>query len=134
MPVMNKYKFVREYSVNASARMLYPYLSTASGLEQWFCDKVEITEDKLFNFFWDGQSHFAEISSHRTNKSVRFIFLDDNKNHLPDASFMDFTIETSELTQEQYLRVIDYSEEDDMEEMGELWDGLILGLREIIGG
>jgi hypothetical protein len=47
---------------------------------------------------------------------------------------MDFTIETSDLTQEQYLRVIDYSDEEDMEEMKELWDGLIVSLREIIGG
>jgi uncharacterized protein YndB with AHSA1/START domain len=134
MPVMNKYKFVREFAINASAKMIYPYLSSASGLEQWFCDKVEITEDKLYNFIWDNQPHYAEMSSHRTNKSVRFIFLDEQKHHQPDANYMDFTIETSELTQEQYLRVVDYSEEDDMEEMGELWDGLILSLREIIGG
>ena len=114
--------------------MLYPYLSTPSGLEQWFCDKVKINEDKLYNFIWDNQDHYAEMTGHRTNKSVRFIFLNENKKHEADAPYMDFTIETSELTQELYLRVIDYSEEDDMEEMNELWDGLILSLREIIGG
>ena len=114
--------------------MIYPYLSTPSGLEQWFCDKVIINEDKLFNFVWDNRSHLAEMNSHRTNKSVRFVFLDDDGKHGINPSYMDFTIETSELTQEQYLRVIDYSEENDMKEMTDLWDGLILGLREIIGG
>ena len=131
---MNKHKFVSEYSINASPRMIYPYLSSPSGLEQWFCDKVVINEDKLYNFIWDNQNHFAEMNSHRTNKSVRFVFLNDNKKQDADPSYMDFTIETSELTQEQYLRVTDYSEEEDMEEMTELWDGLIVGLREIIGG
>ncbi|MDB5261516.1 MAG: ATPase [Adhaeribacter sp.] len=131
---MNKHKFVCERIINASARMIYPYLSTASGLEQWFCDKVMLNEDKIFNFIWDNQSHYAEMTSHRTNKSVRFVFLTDDKKHEPDASYMDFTIETSDLTQEQYLRVIDYSDEEDMEEMKELWDALIVGLREIIGG
>jgi hypothetical protein len=114
--------------------MIYPYLSTPSGLEQWFCDKVIINEDKLYNFIWDNQNHFAEMNSHRTNKSVRFVFLTPDKKHEPDASYMDLSIESSELTQEQYLRVVDYSEEEDMDEMTELWDGLIISLREIIGG
>ncbi|WP_026464481.1 START-like domain-containing protein [Adhaeribacter aquaticus] len=131
---MNKHKFICEYAINASPKMIYPYLTSPSGLEQWFCDKVVINEDRHYNFIWDSNNHFAEMTNHRTNKSVRFIFLDENKKHGPDSSYMDFTIETSELTQEQYLRVIDYSEEDDMEEMSELWDGLIISLREIIGG
>jgi uncharacterized protein YndB with AHSA1/START domain len=131
---MTKHKFIREYAINASPRMIYPYLISPSGLEQWFCDKVFINEDKLYNFVWDNQNHFAELNSHRTNKSVRFMFLDENRKHGSNPSYMDFTIETSELTQEQYLRVIDYSEEEDLEEMEDLWDGLILNLREIIGG
>ena len=131
---MNRYKFISEYPINASARMIYPYLSSPSGLEQWFCDKVTINEDKIYNFIWDNQNHFAEMNSHRTNKSVRFVFLTEDKKHESDPGYMDFTIETSELTQEQYLRIIDYSEEEDMDEMTELWDGLIVSLREIIGG
>ena len=132
--IMSKLKFSSEYPINASARMIYPYLSTASGLAQWFCHDVKLNEDKIFNFIWDNQSHYAEMNSHRTNKSVRFVFLDANKNHESDPNYMDFTIETSELTQEHYLRVIDYSEETDAEELTDMWDGLIHGLREIIGG
>ncbi len=132
--IMSKFKFINEFPINASARMIYPYLSTASGLAQWFCHDVRLNEDKVFNFIWDNQNHYAEMNSHRTNKSVRFVFLDANKHHEPDPSYMDFTIETSELTQEHYLRVIDYSEETDTEELTEMWDGLIQSLREIIGG
>ncbi|GGG00364.1 START-like domain-containing protein [Pontibacter amylolyticus] len=129
-----KTKFVREYPINASARLLYPYLSTPSGLSQWFCDDVSINEDKLFNFFWDGSNHWAEMTSHRTNRSVRFIFLSEDKSHPSDPSYIDFSIESSELTQEQYLKVVDYSEEDDEEELEELWEHLLQKLREIVGG
>ncbi|MFD2516095.1 START-like domain-containing protein [Pontibacter locisalis] len=129
-----KTKFVREYPINASAKLLYPYLSTASGLSQWFCDDVIIDEDKVFNFIWDGKSHFAEMTSHRVNRSVRFLFLNDQKQHTPDASHIDFSIESSELTQEQFLKVVDYTDEDDVEELEELWDNLFHNLKEIVGG
>nr|WP_242928463.1 START-like domain-containing protein [Pontibacter vulgaris] len=129
-----KTKFVREYPINASAKLLYPYLSTASGLSQWFCDNVTINGDKVYNFVWDGTSHFAEMTGHRTNRSVRFLFLDDRKQPVSDPSYIDFSIESSELTQEQFLKVTDYTEEEDVEELSELWEHLLQNLREIVGG
>ena len=129
-----KTKFVREYPINASAKLLYPYLSTPSGLAQWFCDDVIVDEDKVYNFIWDGRSHFAEMTGHRTNKSVRFLFLDERKAHVTDGSYVDFSIESSELTQEQFLKIVDYTDEDDLEELEELWDNLFQNLKEIVGG
>ncbi|GAB3201103.1 uncharacterized protein YndB with AHSA1/START domain [Pontibacter aydingkolensis] len=129
-----KTKFVREYPINASAKLLYPYLSTPSGLAQWFCDDVTVNEDKVYNFVWDGRSHFAEMTGLRTNKSVRYLFLDENKQHITDGPYVDFSIESSELTQEQFLKVVDYSDEDDVEELEELWDNLFHNLKEIVGG
>ncbi|ARS34824.1 START-like domain-containing protein [Pontibacter actiniarum] len=129
-----KTKFVREYPINASAKLLYPYLSTPSGLSQWFCDDVNVDENKILNFIWDGRSHFAEVTSHRTNRSIRFLFLSDDKRHVTDAPYVDLSIESSELTQEQFLKVVDYSDEDDEVELEELWDNLMQNLREIVGG
>ncbi|MCC9167427.1 ATPase [Pontibacter sp. XAAS-A31] len=129
-----KTKFVREFPINASAKLLYPYLSSASGLAQWFCDDVKIDEDKVYNFIWDGRSHFAEMTSIRTNRSVRFNFLDDNKSHVSDPAYIDLSIESSELTQELFLRIVDYTEEEDHEELEELWDNLVQNLREKVGG
>ena len=31
-----------EFEIKASPKVLYPYLSTASGLQQWFADKVTV--------------------------------------------------------------------------------------------
>ena len=47
--------------------MLYPYFSTASGLAQWFADDVNINEDKVFTFLWDGDENKARMVSSRTN-------------------------------------------------------------------
>jgi uncharacterized protein YndB with AHSA1/START domain len=134
MTKATKTKFVREYPINASAKLLYPYLSTPGGLSQWFCDDVTVDSSKIYNFFWDGRNHFAEMTSYRMNRSVRFLFLNEKKMHSADPAFVEFSIEASELTQEQFLKVMDYTNEEDIEELEELWDNLMQNLREIVGG
>ncbi|WP_324670613.1 START-like domain-containing protein [Hymenobacter sp. GOD-10R] len=129
-----KHRFMVEYPVNASPKILYPYLASPSGLGQWFCQEVRLEENQRYNFIWDNQSHFAELNSHRTNRSVRFVFLDQDKRPMTDANYLDFTIEESQLTQEVFLRVLDYSEETDDIELQEMWDGLVQQLRELVGG
>ncbi|MBC3539765.1 START-like domain-containing protein [Rufibacter sediminis] len=131
---MSKIKFIREYSLNASPKMLYPYLSTASGLAQWLCDAAKQIGDRKYNLVWDNQDHIAEMTSHRMNKSVRFTFPGTNKGPSHDYSYIDFSIESGELTQEQFLRIVDYTDVGDVEQLAELWDNQILTLRELIGG
>jgi len=110
--------------------MLYPYMSTASGLAQWFADDVNIDEDKNFTFYWDGEESRAQMTSHRTNSQVRFDFISDDE----DPSYLEFKIDMNELTQEVFIRVTDYSVMDDEQELKELWESLIYSLRELVGG
>lgn len=133
-PASSKYKYIAEYSINASARLLFPYLSSAGNLAQWFCDDVKLTPDHHFNFLWDGEDHFAAVTNFRLNRTIRYVFLGTGQQSVRDPNYIDFSIETSELTGEQFLRITDYSEEHDVVELRELWDGLIQTLREIIGG
>jgi molecular chaperone HtpG len=47
--------FEFEYEIKASPKVIYPYLSTASGLQQWFADKVTVIskspeEDKQYRW------------------------------------------------------------------------------------
>ena len=37
---MEKEKFELEFPLRASPKMLFPFLSTPSGLSEWFCDDV----------------------------------------------------------------------------------------------
>jgi|SRR5690606_13425204 len=130
----SKVKFIREFAINASPKILYPYISTAAGLARWFADDVVILSNDVYNIMWDKENHFAHLTNQRSNRSARFVFLDENKETVADADYVDFTIESSELTGEQFLRITDYSAEQDEEEMEELWANLIQSLREIIGG
>ena len=129
-----KARFVAEFPVNASPKILFPYLATASGLTQWFCDDVRYVEGQRLNFIWDQENHYAEISGQRLNRAVRFVFLGDNRQVLADPNSLEFTLDSSQVTDEVYLRVTDYSPAHDMDEQQEMWEGLVAKLREQVGG
>jgi uncharacterized protein YndB with AHSA1/START domain len=132
--IQNKTRFVVEYPINASPKILFPYLSTASGLSQWFCDDVRYVDGQRLNFIWDRENHYAEIASQRLNKTVRFVFLDDHRKTVADANSLEFTLDYSEVTDEVYLRVVDYSPTVPTADQQEMWDDLVFKLREQVGG
>lgn len=130
----SKRRFEMEYPINASPRLLFPYLSSASGLSQWFCDDVRLDPDHRLNMVWDKQNHYAEIALQRPGRSIRYVFLDERKQPLIDANFLDFSLEYSKITDSVFLRVTDYSDHSNAQEQQELWDGLVGKLREQVGG
>ncbi len=133
---MGKLKFISDYQINTSRKIIYPYLSTASGLSQWFAEDVVINEDKVYNFIYDGEDHFARPTIMRSNRHVKFEFFDpkEGENNGVDHSFIEFKLEENELTQTFYLRVIEYGDAFDEQEQSSIWEGLINNLKEIIGG
>ncbi|WP_017729881.1 START-like domain-containing protein [Nafulsella turpanensis] len=137
---MSKIKFENEYEMRASQKILYPYLNTASGLAQWFADDVTIDEDKIFHFFWDEEEQKARLASKRREQFVRFEYLPSPDNGQEgaeedsDQSYFEFTLEKSEITQSVFLRVVDYSDIDDEDELHDIWEGMISNLREMVGG
>jgi len=131
---MEKSKFSYEYEINASKKMLYPYFTTASGLAQWFADDVNVDEDNIFNFIWEGQDHKAKMVSHRTNSFARFVFLETDKTESTDPDWVEFKIDLNELTQTSFIKINEYSDFDDKEEQAEVWEGLLHTLKETVGG
>jgi len=129
---MEKHKFITEYELRSSPKVLFPYISTASGLEQWFAEKVTVLPDHRFDFQWDGNSHLARQTAHRLNKAVRYEF-EDESNPEADTNFVEMRLEVSDLTQSTYLRIVDYSQTMDEEELSSLWNGLMDSLKEIVG-
>ncbi|RXK52410.1 START-like domain-containing protein [Aquirufa rosea] len=126
----NHFEF--EYEVKASPKVLYPYLSTASGLQQWFADKVTVPDSSTFHFYWDDENHPANLIQSKLNKFVRFEFI-----NLSDGSskgFIELKLEVSELSNTTYLKVFDsaskFKSDDDA---AELWDYLCDKLKEIVG-
>tara|TARA_B100000686_G_C16597591_1_gene866892 strand:- start:625 stop:1020 length:396 start_codon:yes stop_codon:yes gene_type:complete len=130
---MSKQKFVGEYHINASRKMLFPYLSTASGLCQWFADDVNINNiDKTLIFLVDGEERIAKIDSIKNNRYVKFRFLNDEEKPKENDT-LEFRLEVNELTQSVFVRVEEYTECDDIEESYQIWDNLLSQLKEIIG-
>ncbi|MCE7039323.1 START-like domain-containing protein [Dyadobacter sp. CY312] len=129
---MEKYKFVTEFELRSSPKVLFPYISTPSGLEQWYAEKVTVLPDHRYDFQWDGDSHIARQTSLRVNKAVKFEFENTSEDDL-DNDHVELKLEVSELTQTTFLRIVDYSGNRDEAELDSLWDGFIVNLREIVG-
>ena len=130
---MSKQKFIGEYPINASRKMLFPYLSTASGLCQWFTDDVDINNiNKTLIFITDGEERIAKIDSVKKNKSVKFSFLEDGELK-KDNDYLEFKLEINELTESVFIRITEYTETEDLEESFQIWDNLLAQLKEIIG-
>jgi uncharacterized protein YndB with AHSA1/START domain len=129
---MSKTKFVGEFEFSASKKMLFSYISTASGLAQWFADDVNINNtDKTFTFLWDGDENKAAMVAYKVNSYVKFEFIEEGDD---DPNYCEFKLDTNELTEATFIKITDYSDAEDVEELGEIWDALVSKLKEITGG
>lgn len=135
---MNKFEYNAEYEIRAAVKMVYPFIASPQGLEEWFADKVEVLSDKFLNIHWDNEQHLAKIVSQRNNSMIRYQFVENmveerTRTKNKDANFLELKLNYSELTDTTYLLITDYSEMNDEEVLRELWDGLIETLREKLG-
>jgi hypothetical protein len=126
--------FTTDFEIHSSVKMLYPYIDSASGLSEWFADDVRISPEKVFTFVWDQEEHKARLTSHRTNHFAKFEYLPETKEDENDPSYFELRLEVNELTQTTFLKVTDYSDFDDQEELQDLWEGLVANLKKVIGG
>ncbi|MFW5755229.1 MAG: START-like domain-containing protein [Tangfeifania sp.] len=122
----DKVKIQLEYVINCSPKVLYNRLSTASGLAEWFADDVQVL-GKRFTFIWEGSEQTAEMALHKENKMVRYNWIDG------ESDYFEFRITKDELTNDVSLIVIDFSEEDEVEETRGLWNAQISDLKHILG-
>jgi uncharacterized protein YndB with AHSA1/START domain len=127
---MDKIKFELEFPLRASPKMLFPFLSTPSGLSEWFCDDVN-SRTELFKFFWDGSEEQARLLKKQSDKMVRFRWLNDEEDGLD--TYFEFRIEVDALTNDTSIIVTDFAEADEVDESKLLWESQIHELQHIIG-
>jgi hypothetical protein len=123
-----KVKFEQEFIINASLSVLYPMLSTPSGLSEWFADDVNIN-GKIFTFIWDGSEQQAELIAKRTLLFARFKWLDDDD----PKTYFEFKLTTDELTNEVALLITDFAEPDEVQDAKELWSTQIEKFKHNLG-
>ena len=58
---MSKKKiFSLEFNFHCSPQLLFQYLSTPSGLSEWFADDVN-SRGEDFTFIWEGSEEYAKL-------------------------------------------------------------------------
>ncbi len=125
-----KIKYEMEFPITASPQLLYQYISTSSGLAEWFADNVN-SRGEIFTFIWDGEAERAKISTKKSSERVKFRWIDENDNET--NYFFEFRIQEDELTKDVSLVVTDFAEEDEIEEAKQLWESQIADLKLVLG-
>ena len=69
-------KFELEFPIHASPKLLHQYLSTPSGLSEWYADDVN-SRGELYTFIWDDSEEQAKLLSKKAVDKVRFQWLED---------------------------------------------------------
>ena len=110
--------------------LLWNYISTPNGLEQWFADEVR-HEGQYYSFVWSGSVQNATLLGVRAYSYIRFRWNDDFDS--PEKPFFELRIQVSELTDTTNLVVTDFSDPDEIEESKDLWYSQIDALRRILG-
>ncbi|NLI25255.1 MAG: SRPBCC domain-containing protein [Bacteroidales bacterium] len=123
-----KRRFELEYTLNVSPSFLFSRLSTPGGLSEWFADDVNL-KGKVFTFLWKGSQQSAEILAQKENRYIRFRWLEKGC----ENCYFEFRIRQDQLTGDVALIVTDYAEEQEKDDVIELWNMQIARLKHVIG-
>ncbi|MEX6687935.1 START-like domain-containing protein [Danxiaibacter flavus] len=111
-----KQLYTLEYPVRCSPTILYEFLSTPAGLQEWFADRVD-ERDNVFSFSWNGSIEKAEVVEEELEKFIRFHWM-----HAPKDEFFEFRIEKTEITNQTILVIKDFAEKGDIKDQSQLWE------------
>ncbi|ULQ58394.1 START-like domain-containing protein [Flavihumibacter rivuli] len=115
LEMSKKQQFTLEYPVRCSPSILYEFLSTPAGLQEWFADKVD-ERDQVFSFSWNGSTDKAEVLESEENSFIRFHWL-----HAPKEEYFEFRIEKSDVTNQTILVIKDFADKKDIKDQSQLW-------------
>ena len=124
-----KQKYQLEFEIKSSPKILFNYLSTASGLEEWFAERVNM-RDGDFIFQWEGSEARAKLITKKDNQLVKYKWLTDDKK---DDSFFQFEVVQDEITSDVALIITDFAVDEDKEQSIMLWNSQVHSLMHHIG-
>ena len=125
----DRIKFEMEFPIKVSQKLLFQYISTPSGLSEWFADNVN-SRGEIFIFIWDDSEESAKLVRKINNEKIQFQWLDDNETDY----YFELRIQFDEITKDVSLIVTDYAEdEDEVEESKLLWTNQISDLKKVLG-
>src|SRR3954466_1582141 len=95
-----KIKYELEFPITSSPQLLYQYISTPSGLSEWFADNVN-SRGEFFTFIWDDSEEKARMSSKKTGEKVKFRWIDDDNKD--GEYYFELRIQVDEITKDVSL-------------------------------
>lgn len=125
----DKIKYELEFPIHASPQLLYNYISTPSGLSEWFADNVN-SRGELFTFIWDGSEEQAKLLTKKSGERVKFRWLNDEDD---TSVFFEMRIQVDDITKDVSVMVTDFAEEDEVDEAKMLWENQIADLKHVLG-
>ena len=126
----DKEKYEMEFVIHASPALLYTYISTPSGLSEWFAGNVN-SRGELFTFIWDGSEEQAKLLSKKNGERIKFRWISDDE--ADSSCYFEIRIQVDEITKDVSLMITDFAEEDEVEEGKMLWDNQISSLKQVLG-
>ena len=125
----DRIKFEMEFPIKVSQKLLFQYISTPSGLSEWFADNVN-SRGEIFIFIWDDSEESAKLIRKTNNEKIQFQWIDDEETDY----YFELRIQFDEITKDVSLIVADYAEdEDEVEESKLLWTNQISDLKKVLG-
>ena len=123
-----KVKYELEFPIQASPQLLYNYISTPSGLSEWFADNVN-SRGELFTFIWDDSEEQAKLLIKKNSERIKLRWLENED----DDCFFELRIQVDSITKDVSIIVTDFSDDDEVEESKMLWENQIASLKQILG-
>ncbi|MGJ8733470.1 START-like domain-containing protein [Cellulophaga fucicola] len=124
----DKINYELEFVIQSSPQMLYQYISTPSGLSEWFADNVNSRGEK-FTFIWDGSEEVANLLKKKSDEFIRFTWEEEED----DSCYFELRIKVDDITSDVSLFISDFAEEDEVEEGKLLWTNQISSLKQVLG-
>ena len=117
-----------EYIFRASPAIVYAFVTTPECLVRWYCDDVDIVSD-IYTFFWSNNAETAYMIDDIEEERVRYKWKNAAENE-----YLEFRIYKADITNETILEVTDFCDEDEEDEIRDLWNTLMVEMKKETGG
>lgn len=124
---MDKKQFQLEFPIKCSPNILFGLIATASGLQEWFADKVDRHAESFF-FTWEGNTDEAIRLGQEENVFVRYKW-----EYMDEGEYFEFRISQSPITNETILIISDFAADYELKDQQQLWESQIEDLKTRIG-
>ena len=123
-----KQLYTIEFPVRCSPTILWSFLSSPTGLQEWFADKVDEWEG-ILSFTWGSDAaDKAKVLDEEEEHFIRYLWL-----HNPKEEYIEFRISQTEISNQTVLVISDFAEKGEIKDATQLWEYQIKELLHRLG-